>query len=164
LDSLQADVAILRAIDACGAIIRKTENSVVVEKSKLKAFEFDATDCPDLFPPLVVLAAHCIGETRIKGVHRLKHKESDRATVLKTEFEKLGVSIVIDGDVMIVKGGIVSGGKIHSHNDHRIAMAGAVIGIMAKGNVEIENAESINKSYPNFFDDFASIGGVVEQI
>ena len=70
----------------------------------LKAFHFDATDCPDLFPPLVALASACHGSSFIKGVSRLAHKESDRALTLQEEFRKLGVDILINGDIMGVKG------------------------------------------------------------
>lgn len=164
IESLQADVAILRAIEAAGAIVRKTDNAVVVEKSKLRGFQFDATECPDLFPPLVSLACHCQGDTTIKGVGRLKHKESDRATVLKTEFAKIGVTIDIDEDTMIVYGGSVKGGTMHANNDHRIAMAAAVAAILSENEIEIENAECIAKSYPGFYDDFKLIGGEVSSL
>lgn len=156
-DSKQADVAILRAIADAGATVSYENNSITVVKNELNAFEFDATECPDLFPPLVALAAHCKGDTRIKGVSRLKHKESDRAAVLKNEFAKLGTTVLLDDDIMIVKGGTLEGGKMHANNDHRIAMAGACAAILAKKEVEIENPECISKSYPGFFDDFDKI-------
>lgn len=162
--SQQADKEILKAIEAVGAVVRCEENAVVVEKSELRPFEFDATECPDLFPPLVALASHCCGKSTIKGVGRLKFKESDRAAVLRNEFAKLGVQIDLVDDTMIVSGGRVSGGRVHANNDHRIAMATATAAIAAIGNVEIENPECIAKSYPDFFDDFAKIGGLVSEI
>lgn len=157
IDSKQADLAILTAIRDAGAEISLAHNSVQVSKKELRAFEFDATECPDLFPPLVALAAHCKGVTKIKGASRLKHKESDRATVLQTEFAKIGTSIEVDADTMLVYGGTVSGGRIHAHNDHRIAMAGACVAILADSAIEIENPECVAKSYPDFFADFAQI-------
>ena len=160
INSKQADLQIIKAIEQAGAIIIEGNGSVIVEKNKLEAFEFDASECPDLFPPLVSLACHCTGITKIKGVSRLKHKESDRATVLKTEFGKIGTEITLDGDYMFVKGGTVKGGSLHANNDHRIAMAGAVAGILSQNPIEIENTECIAKSYPGFFEDFIKIGGV----
>lgn len=151
--SLQADRAILVALQNSGAKIKISEESIKVAKAPLKAFEFDATHCPDLFPPLVVLAAVCEGVTGIKGVTRLYHKESNRALVLQKEMGKLGIEIQLDGDVMRIKGGEIREGKIHSNNDHRIAMAGAIAALTATGSVEIEHAEAINKSYPGFFED-----------
>lgn len=154
--SLQADRAILKALEKAGTKVEISEESIKVAKAPLKSFDFDATHCPDLFPPLVVLAAACKGETSIKGVTRLYHKESNRALVLQKEMGKLGIEIQLDGDVMTIKGGEIKGGKIHSNNDHRIAMAGAIAALIADGAVEIEHAEAINKSYPSFFESLGS--------
>jgi 3-phosphoshikimate 1-carboxyvinyltransferase len=161
-NSLQADLQILEAIKRAGAIIECTDTNILVKKNKLLAFEFDATECPDLFPPLVSLACHCEGVSTFKGVSRLKHKESDRASVLKTEFAKIGTKIELDGDTMYVYGKTVTGGTMHANNDHRIAMAAAVAAILAKKTIEIENAECIAKSYPGFYEDFAKIGGNIK--
>jgi len=160
-NSLQADLQILEAIKRAGAIIECTNTNILIKKDKLQAFEFDATECPDLFPPLVSLACHCEGVSTFKGVSRLKHKESDRATVLKAEFAKIGTKIELDGDTMYVYGKTVIGGTMHANNDHRIAMAAAVAAILAKEPIDIENSECIAKSYPGFYEDFAKIGGNV---
>jgi 3-phosphoshikimate 1-carboxyvinyltransferase len=158
-DSRQADRAILEAIKKAGAQVTVEKNTLKIKKEKLLAFNFDATECPDLFPPLVALAAHCNGITVIKGAGRLIHKESNRAEALKSEFGKLGIKIKVEGDTMIVKGGIVKAGEVLSHNDHRIAMAAATTAILAKGAVMIENSECINKSFPGFFRDLRELGG-----
>ncbi len=100
----------------------------------MNAFDFDATDCPDLFPPLVALATYCKGSTVIKGVNRLLFKESNRAITLRDEFKRMNVDVELNGDIMLVKGGgEVKGAKVSSHNDHRIAMATAVAALAAKG-------------------------------
>ncbi len=156
-DSKQADMAMVDALQKAGATIEWQENGITVTKNKLQAFEFDATECPDLFPPLVALAVYCKGITRIKGVGRLFHKESNRADVLQKEFEKLGAKITFDKDEMLVHGGCLRGGKIFAHNDHRIAMAAACAAICAQNPVKIENYECVAKSYPHFFEDFAKI-------
>lgn len=158
-DSKQADMAMVDALKKAGAHIQWHNNSITVTKNKLQAFEFDATECPDLFPPLVALAVHCEGITKIKGVGRLFHKESNRAHVLQKEFGRLGATITIDGDEMLVHGGSLHGGHIHAHNDHRIAMAAACAAICSQNPVEIENHECVAKSYPHFFEDFAGIQG-----
>ncbi len=103
----------------------------------MKAFDFDATDCPDLFPPLVALASYCKGQTKIKGVNRLTHKESNRRLTLQEEFGKMGVKIEVNDDVMIIHGGSkVNGANVHSHHDHRIAMACAVAALKAEGETD----------------------------
>lgn len=162
-DSYQADKEILTVLKKCGASITWEGNSLKVEKKGLNAFEFDATHCPDLFPPLVALAANCSGESKIKGVHRLEHKESNRGIVLQKEFAKLGVPIRIEGDEMIIPGGRLRGGLANSNNDHRIAMALAVAGLSSINPVEIGQHECVAKSYPNFFTDLRKIGGGVAQ-
>ncbi len=155
MSSCQADKAIVEALQKVGANIVLGENEISVSSNELRAFEFDATECPDLFPPLVSLAAHCKGVTTIKGVSRLAHKESNRALVLQKEFAKLGTRIECTDDEMFVYGGTLRGGKMHANNDHRIAMAGAVAALLATEPVEVENPECVAKSYPGFWDDLS---------
>jgi 3-phosphoshikimate 1-carboxyvinyltransferase len=131
----------------------------------LRPFVFDATDCPDLFPPLVALAANCVGITRIHGLRRLKHKESDRGVTLKEEFSKLGVQVDLDDDIMLVHGRTllrIMNHTLNSHHDHRIAMAGVVAALNADFELQIRNAEAVNKSYPEFYKHMKALGVQVE--
>ena len=155
--SSQADKEILTALKNSGAELSVELDRIFVKKAPLKAFRFDATHCPDLFPPLVALAAACDGISQIRGVSRLRGKESDRATALQQEFGKMGLYISLEGDNMLIKGSSINGGRVFSHNDHRIAMACAVAGLIADGPVIIDKAEAINKSYPEFFEDLRRI-------
>jgi 3-phosphoshikimate 1-carboxyvinyltransferase len=153
--STQADKAILQAIIDCGANISIEEKQIEIKSfiNGGKAFHFNATDCPDLFPPLVALASYCNGTTVIEGVSRLAHKESNRALTLQQEFAKMGVEIILQDDLMMIKGGGgVKGATVHSHHDHRIAMACAVAALNANGETVIEEAAAINKSYPDFYE------------
>lgn len=149
--SFQADKKILDVLKLCGAKVVEHKDAVEILKSDLKAFEFDASDCPDLFPPLVVLAMNCNGTSIISGADRLKHKESDRALALFEEFTKIGGKIDIKGNNIKVVGGSIKGGEIDSRNDHRIAMAGAIAGLNSELGVKIKNEQCVSKSYPNFF-------------
>lgn len=151
LDSLQPDKAILNVLKQAGANINIDESVVEVSKSQLKAFNFDLCGCPDLFPPLVVLAINSSGVSRISGVHRLKNKESNRLEVLVAEFNKLGGNLIIDGDILLVEGGYLEGGDSDAHNDHRNAMALAIAALNSRNGINIKGAESVGKSYPNFF-------------
>jgi len=160
--SLQSDKTILTALKEAGAKMDITNDTVTVEPAPLKSFTFDATHSPDLFPPLAALATYCTGETVIKGVSRLVHKESNRAETIVNEFSKLGVKIIIEDDSMKITGGIPTGGKVESHEDHRIAMAMAVAALNASGKVCIRDSQSIAKSYPEFFKDLKALGGRVE--
>lgn len=160
-DSRQGDKAILDAVKLAGAKVEWQNEDLNVEKGPLAPFEFDATECPDLFPPLAVLAAYANGKSTIKGVNRLKHKESNRGITLKQEFTKVGVRIDLQGDEMIVHGigqhNISKEMTFSSHNDHRIAMAMSLFSIGAEEAIFIENPNAIDKSYPDFYKDFLTI-------
>ncbi len=158
LNSSQGDKNIMEALYDCGAGVTIHNKEITVKKNQLKAFQFDATHCPDLFPPLVALASYCKGTTTIKGVTRLLFKESNRAIALRDEFKKMKVEIELNGDLMQIHGGKeVKGANVSSHNDHRIAMATAVAALGAKGNMIISDAQAVKKSYPDFYKDIASI-------
>lgn len=160
-DSRQADRKILDVLQAVGAYTAIQNDSITIAKKNLKSFVLDATECPDLFPPLVALAAHCDGVSRIAGLSRLEHKESNRGMILQKEFAKIGIKIGLEEDTMLVYGGTVCSGKINSHHDHRIAMAGAIAALNSTGKIEIENAEAVAKSYGDFFQDLSSLGAEV---
>jgi len=160
--STQADKEVLKALMDCGCKILIEEKQIEISSGELKAFQFDATDCPDLFPPLVALASYCEGTTEIEGVHRLTHKESNRALTLQEEFEKMGIEIELQGNKMLIKGGTgVKGAHVHSRHDHRIAMACAVAALKAESETVIDDAEAVNKSYPNFYEHIQSLGAKV---
>lgn len=165
LRSTQADKAILGALRDSGADITMSDEVLGIGPSpwgRLRAFQFDATDCPDLFPPLVALAGYCEGVTVIRGVSRLAHKESNRGLTLQEEFGKMGLTIELEGDTMRVQGGKgLTGTVVHSRHDHRIAMACAVAALGAHGEVAIEEARAIDKSYPDFYEHLQSLGAAV---
>ena len=162
-DSMQSDMAIIKALERAGAKMKLSENQIEISKSELKAFDFDASESPDLFPPLVSLASFCNGKSNIKGVSRLIFKESNRATTLKEEFGKMNIAITIKDDVMSVTGGQPKGAHVESHEDHRIAMAVAVASLGASGRVYIRDSQCVAKSYPGFFDDLRYIGAVIHE-
>ena len=156
--SKQADIAICRALERAGAGLIIEQDSITVSKRDLRAFEFDATNSPDLFPALAALAAAAEGESVIIGTERLRHKESDRAETIRSEYEKLGIEVDIsEENIMKIRGGEINPATVFSHNDHRIAMSLAVSALRCKGEVRIENAECVEKSYPTFFEDLESI-------
>lgn len=153
--SLQADKALLNVLISAGCKITFEEQLIQVNGSELHPFEFDATDCPDLFPALVVLAAKCDGISTIQGVNRLIHKESNRGVALQTEFVKMGLRIDLEDDFMMIHGtGKLRGAEVHSHYDHRIAMCLGIAGSIAAGDTILTDSESVTKSYPDFWDHF----------
>lgn len=160
-DSQQADRAIVDALRASCASIEFSEGGVSCGRGEPRAFDFDATDCPDLFPPLLALAVHCPGRSRIAGASRLVHKESNRAEVLVSEFSRIGAQVRVAGDSIDVDGGPLAGGTADAHGDHRIAMALAVAGLASRDGVTIAGSESVSKSYPRFFQDLQTLGAAV---
>ena len=166
MESTQADKAVMKALQNANVPIAMEADGIYIgstNASALSAFVFDATDCPDLFPPLVALASACIGVSEIKGVSRLAHKESDRGLTLQTEFAKLGIQIELEGDIMKIHGGgEINATTVFSQHDHRIVMACAVAALKANGPVVITEAEAINKSYTDFFNHLIQLGGKVE--
>ncbi|MGD0486004.1 MAG: 3-phosphoshikimate 1-carboxyvinyltransferase [Syntrophorhabdales bacterium] len=155
--SFQADRAIVGVLAAAGARVETGRDCISVETGDLKPFEFDASGSPDLFPPLVALASSCGGKSVIHGLGRLMYKESNRASALCREFNKLGIRVVAEGNTMEVYGGDVQGALVDSHNDHRIAMACAVVGLRARGEVAISGSACVSKSYPAFFSDLEAV-------
>ncbi len=156
-DSLQADRALLDVLGDCGAKVTVTTSGVKVERGALRPFDFDATDCPDLFPALAALACGCSGTSRISGVHRLLHKETNRAAAIVEEFTKVGARVSIADDSLLVHKSRIQGGEFSARGDHRMAMAGAVLGLLSSGGVTIDNPGCVAKSYPGFFEDLERI-------
>ncbi len=155
ISSKQADVAMLDALYAANCNVEFLVDSIRVDGENRRAFTFDATDCPDLFPALVVLALGCSGKSTVKGVRRLKNKESDRGTVLQREFNKLGIKIeLLDDEMHIFGGTLLKRADVDSHNDHRIAMCLGITGTLIEEGITIHGAEAVAKSYPSFWDDF----------
>jgi 3-phosphoshikimate 1-carboxyvinyltransferase len=151
--SPQADKALLDFLMMANCRIIRSEHELTVDGFQRRAFTVDATDCPDLFPALVTLAAFCEGRSVIKGAHRLVHKESNRARALQSEFRKLGLQIELSEDEMTIHGkGVLEGGITDAHHDHRIAMCLAVAGLSARNAVIIHGAEAVGKSYPSFWE------------
>ncbi len=162
--STQADKKILEALENCGAQISISNNEIEISNSPsgIVSFEFDATDCPDLFPPLAALAACCKGTTKITGVHRLAHKESNRALTIQEELGKMNIKVELNDNVMEIEGTTdIKAATVHSHHDHRIAMMCALLALKANGETTIEMAEAINKSYPDFYMHLQHLGASV---
>lgn len=165
MNSTQGDKAIVDVLKSFGADVDCTENRVHCRKSCLTGAEIDATDIPDLVPIIAVLGAFSSGKTVIKGAERLRYKESDRIESVITNLKLIGADVTETKDGMIINGGV----KLHANhlrgfNDHRIVMAFSIAGLYLDGETVIDDAQSINKSYPSFFEDYNSIGGRADVI
>ena len=160
--SLQADLTILDILVDAGASLSQEEESGIihVRKAPLRGFETDASNCPDLFPVLSVLAAFCEGASRIGGVGRLANKESDRAAAIVDMLTRMGVRASIKGDKLQVEGHslarrsltgtLLRGGPYTSWHDHRMVMALKIAALGADGPVVIDDETCVAKSFPDF--------------
>ena len=157
-ESKQADRNIMNVLKAFGAVVHCGQDSVTVRKNKSLLFIVDATDCPDLFPPLAVLAAAARGTSVINGIQRLVHKESNRLESIMEMINALGGKVQISDAGLIIHGnGKLKGGTVNSHNDHRIVMAAAIASCISENPVQIIGAEAVRKSYPDFFERFLGL-------
>lgn len=161
VSSVQGDKQILTILKEMGAEITVEQGSITVKKGDLHGINIDARNIPDLVPIISVAAAAANdGETVITGAERLKIKESDRLTAVYESFKALGVDISKTDDGLVInKTGIVGGGAVSGYNDHRMVMALSVLSAVSSGDIILCGAEAVNKSYPNFFEDFSSLGG-----
>ena len=160
--SRQGDMAALDVFAAFGADINIIDNVLQVRKGTLRGIEVNAADIPDMVPAIAATAAFAKGKTVIHSAERLRIKESDRIKTTLAALNALGIKTEERPDGMVIYGGSPKGGLIDGANDHRIVMAFAVAAAFAEGESEITMAEAVNKSYPEFFEDFKSIGGKTE--
>lgn len=168
--SLQADLSIMDILMDAGASLLQLDGdrgNITVQRAPLKAVSVDASNCPDLFPIISVLAAFCQGTSRFSGVGRLANKESDRAAAITGMLTSMGVDASIDGDDLVIvgeplaqrimNGNLLKGGKYSSHHDHRMVMALKVASLGADGPIEIDDEGCVAKSFPQFHDIFSQI-------
>ncbi|MBR2933283.1 MAG: 3-phosphoshikimate 1-carboxyvinyltransferase [Clostridia bacterium] len=160
LDSVQGDKFIIDILKMAGADVKQKDGLVTATPTdKLKAFSFNAENCPDLVPVASALAAFCDGKTEIYGVERLKIKESDRIASTIKMLEDFNIKADYDGQKITIFGGEALAGKVDSFNDHRIVMASTILALAADGESQIWGYKAINKSFPQFFECVKAIGG-----
>lgn len=159
VNSTQGDKKIADILKKFGADVTVNNDSVVVKKSLLHGIEINATDIPDMVPSLAVAGIYASGKTVITGAQRLRYKESDRIESIVYNLKKLGAEVEETADGMIITGSTLHAANMKGFNDHRIVMAMTVAATGVDGVSTIDDAQSINKSYPDFFNDFNSIGG-----
>jgi len=141
--------------------------TIVAQRAPLSAFRVDATNCPDLFPIISVLAAFCQGENHIAGISRLAHKESDRGTAILDMLHQMDVEAGIMEDELVVvgeslpqrilNGRLLKGGDYTSRHDHRMVMALKVASLGADGPINIDDEECVCKSFPDFIEMFEQL-------
>ena len=164
-NSVQGDARMLELISRAGADV-KWENGVLkISPGRLVGFCCEVDDAPDLAPPIAVMACMCGGECAVGGVSRLKFKESNRLISILNMIKNIGGDITYGNNYFRIKNvNKFSGGVVDSNQDHRIAMAASIAAAYSKNPITILNAECVKKSYPGFYSDYQSFGGIARGI
>ena len=165
-DTLQGDAVILDILHRCGAQFTREGDTVTFAKAPLHRVDIDLADCPDLGPVLMVLGLLCEGTTVIRNAERLRLKESDRIAAMEAELRACGGVLESEGGTITVHGCAehlhAPEGILHGHNDHRVVMSLAVLSAAAGLPLTVDDAEAIQKSWPNFFAAIRPLGVEVE--
>jgi 3-phosphoshikimate 1-carboxyvinyltransferase len=162
--SLQGDRALLDFLRKMGAKIEVSGTDVTVSRHTLKGIRADLSDCIDLLPTVAALAALAQGKTELTGIRQARLKESNRVAAIREGLTKLGIAISEDENRLIINGGKFTSQNpviIRSHSDHRVAMGFSILGA-ASGNMVIDGAECVSKTFPTYWDEFKKIGAEVE--
>jgi 3-phosphoshikimate 1-carboxyvinyltransferase len=163
--SLQGDRGVLDILRRLGARVEVSQQNVTISRGKLSGITIDVSDTPDLVPVVAAVAAAAEGRTVIRNAQRLRIKESDRLQSITAALTALGADVTETRDGLIINGkDRLQGGTVDAAGDHRIAMACAVAAAVCDGPVFIQGAEAVNKSYPAFFQDYAALGGMTEEV
>lgn len=164
--SAQGDKRIVDLLREFGADVRVKGKVVeVTGAERLSGIEADCGDNPDLVPALAVLGSLADGRTRLTNIPHLRYKETDRLRALRVELSKLGVRVEeLPGELRIKGAEQLKGTSLSSYGDHRMAMALAVAGLVARGETVVDGAESIPVSYPGFVEDMRKLGAEIKLI
>jgi len=155
----EPDSAILKIAPKIGLEVQQNGNSLSIRKGELDGFQFDASNNPDLVPPLEAIGCFANGSSEIRGVKRLSYKESNRLQTLPSELAKMGAKIHVEDNLIKIDGKReLTGATFDSQGDHRVAMSCAVASLGARGESVIRNTETVAKSYPEFFQDLSRLG------
>lgn len=158
-DSPQGDKAIVDILRAFGASVEFDGTDVTAKSGRLHGIEIDLREIPDCLPILSVAAACAEGKTRFYNGARLRLKESDRLETTASMLRAFGIECEEKPDELIVTGGTLSYGETDSFNDHRIAMSACIASTLCGGLVS--GAQCASKSYPDFYEDFITLGGII---
>ena len=156
LNSLQGDLKQIKILEQMGCTLKIENNRIGVCGSHLKGIDVDMSDTPDAVPAIAVVASFAKGKTRITNIKHLREKECDRIDAVSSQLLKMGISINQGEDYLEITGGEPKGARIETFNDHRIAMAFSLPGLIVPG-MEIENERCVEKSFPNFWQIFDAL-------
>jgi 3-phosphoshikimate 1-carboxyvinyltransferase len=154
----QADREVVNYLGRMGSDIKTSERRIVVNRARLLGCELDLNNTPDVLPAMAVIGCYAEGKTTIKNVPHARIKETDRISVMTEELSKLGAPIKETDDGMIIEHSRLKGTKVSGHNDHRVVMALSLAGMIADGKTEIDTAQAISVTFPNYVEIMKNLG------
>lgn len=152
MNDTQADKLVLNYLKEMGAKIKINGQKITVNKSQLRGCKLDLNNTPDALPSIAILGCFAEGKTVIKNVAHARIKETDRIKAMTMELSKMGAEVYETDDGMILEQSELKGTKLNGYNDHRIVMALSLAGLIAKGKTEINTAEAIKVTFPNYIE------------
>jgi len=159
-NALQGDVHFVSALEQMGCKVEWGENAVTLTGGPLRGIDIDMNAISDTAQTLAAVAPFAEGQTRIRNVAHMRHKETDRVAAVVTELRKLGLKVEEFDDGMTIHPGPMHGASIATYDDHRMAMSFAILGLRQLG-VIIEDPACTSKTYPKYFDDLDRLCGKV---
>lgn len=164
LDSKQGDLAAISLLEEMGATLEKTRAGIKMKPSHLQCISLDASQCPDIIPAIAVACALAQGTSQIMNAKRLRIKECDRLHASVEVLKACGVDVIEFDDAMIIRGtDAFRGALLSTYNDHRMAMMEAIMATRSVGDLMIDDASCVAKSYPQFFEDYQLLGGTYHE-
>lgn len=154
--SLQGDLKQIEILEQMGCSLNMEDNRIGVCGNRLIGIDVDMSDTPDAVPAIAVVASFAKGKTRITNIKHLREKECDRIDAVCSQLTKMGITVNQGVDFLEIMGGNPKGARIETFNDHRIAMAFSMPGLVVSG-MEIENETCVEKSFPNYWQIFESL-------
>lgn len=157
-DSRQGDVRFAEILEEMGCAATRDDAGIeITGPERLRSTDVDMSDCPDTAQSLAVVASCADGDTTIRGLSTLRHKETDRLAALGAELGRVGVETNVGEDSITVHGGEPHAGRVRTYDDHRMAMAFALLAGRVPGMV-IEDPDVVSKSFPEFWETLELIG------
>ncbi len=161
MNDTQGDKRVVDFLREMGADIQQTDEGLVVHGGDLTGIELDLGDTPDALPAMSVVACFAKGETKIRNVLSARWKETDRIKVMCEELSKLGARVEELEDGMVIRESPLKGALLKSHADHRVVMALSLAGFRLAEGVEIENAEALSVTVPNYVPMMKDLGAAI---
>lgn len=161
MNDAQGDKAVAGMLAEMGAEITQLPDGIRIRGGWLKGGEFDLCDTPDALPAMAVTACFAQGETRLVNVAQARAKETDRIRVMREELTKMGGHIEELPDGLVIQGTGLHAARVNGHHDHRVVMALAIAGLACDGVTQVETAESVSVTFPDFAELMRSVGATM---